>query len=324
MNIPLAERVEYEEYTDMTSSTFKNDKYFALGRFFAGVAKATLVLGFSYSSIQAQTIQFEALQVKGGKKAEASCVILDAGGSLATIVELGADMKKASLVADGKKIPLKYVANDVNSRLAIYQLPDDAKKRAQSPATLGSSLALKPAEEVYFSSKDRADSARIVARVGRFQGKVLPVAVLRINHSKTPRLPGAGIYDKEGKLIGIVRQTLFGRTDSSYCLPVEVITRTRADEKLHGKVQHCWIGIVMDSMVAPPIVESVRPESPAQKAGLKKGDLILSIGEKSVANYSDVVDAFFYFIAGESKRFQVLRGTEVKEITVTPEASPRG
>ena len=308
----------------MTLSILKNDKSLAVGRFCTGMVTAVLAWGFSYSSIQAQTIQFEALQVKGGKKAEASCVFLDAGGSLATIVELGADMKKASLVADGKKIPLKYVANDVNSRLAIYQLPANAKKQSQSPATFGSSLALKPAQEVYFSSKDRADSARIVARVGRFQGKVLPVAVLRINHSKTPHLPGTGIYSKEGKLIGIVRQTLFGRTDSSYCLPVEVITRTMADQKLHGKVKHCWIGIIMDSMVAPPIIESVRPDSPAQKAGLKKGDLLLSIGAQSVASYSDVVDAFFYFMAGESKQFQVLRGTEVKEITVTPDVSPRG
>ena len=35
-----------------------------------------------------------------------------------------------------------------------------------------------------------------------------------------------------------------------------------------------------------------------------------------------VVDAFFYLIAGDAQIFKVLRGTEIKKIKVTPEASP--
>jgi len=80
----------------------------------------------------------------------------------------------------------------------------------------------------------------------------------------------------------------------------------------------------MDDLVAPPIVEGIRPGSPAQKAGLKTGDLILSIGNRRVSAYSEVVDAFFYLIAGESQIFKVLRGVEIKEIKITPEARPRG
>ena len=78
----------------------------------------------------------------------------------------------------------------------------------------------------------------------------------------------------------------------------------------------------MDELVAAPIVESVRPDSPAKKAGLQNGDVILSIGDLIVSEYAAVVDGFYYLIAGESKKFRVLRGTEVKEFDVTPEVSP--
>jgi S1-C subfamily serine protease len=280
-------------------------------------------LVLSSASLQAQQIQFDAL--KGGKKAVASCVLLDAKGTLATVVELGADMKKATLHLHKKSVPLTFVANDLNSRLAIYKLPANSDVLAAlSVAKMGESLSLKSGQTVFSSPSDQKAPSRLVARVTRFQGKILPLAVLRVNHPQSAPQPGSGLYDKNGKLIGLVRQAVFGQSASSYCLPVEVITRTWSDFKRNGKVQRCWIGIVMDELVAPPIIESVRPGSPAQKCGLKNGDVILNIGGREVRGYSEVVDAFFYLVAGESQVFKVLRGTEIKEIVVTPEVSPGG
>ena len=282
----------------------------------------TVAVSLAHSALQAQTVHFDALAGKGGKESSSSCVSLDAKGNLATIVELGADMKKATMVVDGKKVPLTYVVNDINSRLVIYKLPEDSKGMAGAAAAMGDSLSLVPSQALYTSPSKRDDVVRVVGRVNRFQGKTLPLAVIRLNHSKSAPLQGCGVYDEKGKLVGLVRQTVFGATSSSYCLPVEVITRTLKDLEKNGKVRRCWIGIVMDELVAPPIVESVRPGSPAEKAGLKNGDVILSVGDQKVSDYFEVVDAFFYLIAGEAKTFKVLRGTEVKEISVSPEVSP--
>jgi len=281
----------------------------------------------SMVSIHAQTVQFEALAIKGGKKATASCVLVSGKGVVATVVELGADMKKATLEVNGKTVPLTYMANDLNSRLVLYKLSDQASKAGgeffKTPTLLGSSLKLNPSDLVFVSPSARKDSSRVVGMVNSFQGKILPLGVWRINHAEKVAQVGSGVYDTDGKLVALVRQPVFGASDSSYCLPVEVISRTLNDFKRNGKVQRCWIGIVMDELVSPPIVESVRPGSPASKAGLKKGDVVLRIGERKVLNYSEVVDAFFYLIAGESKVLKVLRGTEVKDISVTPEASPK-
>ena len=279
-------------------------------------------LGISLSSLKAQIVNFEAATAEGGKASSSSCVLLDDKGTIATVVELGSNVQKASLVVDGKNVPLKYIVNDADSRVAIYQIPKASIGLMKKPATIGSSLTLKSSQAVYASATDRADTSRVVSRVHRFQGKVLPLAVLRINHSKAAPQAGSGVYDSDGKLVGLTRQAVYKVAKSSYCLPVEVITRIRKDHQRNGRVSRCWIGIIMDELVAAPIVESVRPDSPAKKAGLQNGDVILSIGDLIVSEYAAVVDGFYYLIAGESKKFRVLRGTEVKEFDVTPEVSP--
>lgn len=279
-------------------------------------------LGISLSSLKAQIVNFEAATAEGGKASSSSCVLLDDKGTIATVVELGSNVQKASLVVDGKNVPLKYIVNDADSRVAIYQIPKASIGLMKKPATIGSSLTLKSSQAVYASATDRADTSRVVSRVHRFQGKVLPLAVLRINHSKAAPQAGSGVYNSDGKLVGLTRQAVYKVAKSSYCLPVEVITRIRKDHQRNGRVSRCWIGIIMDELVAAPIVESVRPDSPAKKAGLQNGDVILSIGDLIVSEYAAVVDGFYYLIAGESKKFRVLRGTEVKEFDVTPEVSP--
>ncbi|MEJ6573336.1 MAG: S1C family serine protease [Akkermansiaceae bacterium] len=279
-------------------------------------------LGISLSSLKAQIVNFVAATAEGGKASSSSCVLLDDKGTIATVVELGSNVQKASLVVDGKNVPLKYIVNDADSRVAIYQIPEASIGLMKKPATLGSSLTLKSSQAVYASATDRADASRVVSRVHRFQGKVLPLAVLRINHSKAAPQAGSGVYNSDGKLVGLTRQAVYKVAKSSYCLPVEVITRIRKDHQRNGRVSRCWIGIIMDELVAAPIVESVRPDSPAKKAGLQNGDVILSIGDLIVSEYAAVVDGFYYLIAGESKKFRVLRGTEVKEFDVTPEVSP--
>ncbi len=270
----------------------------------------------------AQTINFAALPGNGGKASSSACVILDDKGTLATVVELGSDVKKATLVAGERKVPLKYIVNDADSRVAIYQIPADALSVVKTTAKLGSSLDLKAAQEVYASPDGKTDAARVVSRINRFQGRALPVAVLRVNHGKAAPQPGTGIYNAGGKLVGLVRQAVYNAPNSSYCLPTEVITRIRDDYQRNGKVSRCWIGLIMDELVAAPIIESIRPDSPAKKAGLEKGDVILSIGAQTVTEYAEVVDAFYYLVAGEPKKIRVLRGTEVKEFDVVPEASP--
>ncbi len=279
-------------------------------------------LALSLSSLYAQSVNFTALKGAGGKASSSSCVLLDDKGTLATVVELGSDTKNATLLVGNKKVPLKWLVSNAESRVAIYQIPSESLGLLKGQVTLGDSHSLKSGQAVFTSPTDHGDTSRVVSRVNRFQGQVLPLAVLRINHSQAAPRQGSGIYDAAGNLVAIVRQSVYNTPKSSYCLPSEVIARILADYKRNGRVSRCWIGIIMDERVASPIIESVRPGSPAQKAGLQTGDVILQIGNHDVAEYAEVVDAFYYLVAGQTQKFKILRGTEIKEFDVTPEVNP--
>ena len=84
----------------------------------------------------------------------------------------------------------------------------------------------------------------------------------------------------------------------------------------------CWIGIVMEVKNAVPTIMTVRPESPAAVSGVKKGDILLSVGQHEVRSYADTVNAFYYLVNGEETEVTVLRGTEKLSLKVIPEVSP--
>ena len=72
----------------------------------ANLTKLCCVAIIGLTQLQAQTIDFAALQLKGGKASSSSCVLLDDKGTVATVVEFGSDVKKASLTVGDKKVPL--------------------------------------------------------------------------------------------------------------------------------------------------------------------------------------------------------------------------
>lgn len=130
------------------------------------------------------------------------------------------------------------------------------------------------------------------------------------------------MFNAEGELMAICHQAApdFGR--GTYALPVEVIGRVEKDLEARGRVVRCWIGIVMEVKHAVPSIMTVRPESPAAAAGVKKGDILLAVGDHKVRTYADAVNAFYYLVSGEETEVELLRGTERLTMKVVPEVSP--
>ncbi|MFN7627770.1 MAG: VPS10 domain-containing protein, partial [Pirellula sp.] len=69
-------------------------------------------------------------------------------------------------------------------------------------------------------------------------------------------------------------------------------------------------------------LNEITPNSPAEKAGILKGDIIQAVNDKSTADYRATLDALRDFKAGEKVKLKIARATEVKEIEVTVENRP--
>ena len=73
-----------------------------------------------------------------------------------------------------------------------------------------------------------------------------------------------------------------------------------------------WLHFCADGVV------EVKPGSPAAEAGVKEGDVILTIGKGAIGSYDDLVEAIFNLPAGQTVEMKVLRGLDEHPLTITP------
>lgn len=263
-------------------------------------------------------VSFEA--EKGGKPVMGSTVVVD-GGYLATVTVVGAKAGQAHIgkSLDGPKLELAI--HDPVSRLSLLKVP--AGVAVKGAVKRGSTLELDAGDAIYLDAAKKDAPSRVVSWENTYRDNVLPLALMRVHHpGDVVPLPGTPLFDADGALVAVCHQAApdFGR--GTYALPVEVIERVQKDLKARGRVVRCWIGIVMEVKHTVPSVMTVRPESPAATAGVKKGDILLAVGAHQVRSYADAVNAFYYLVSGEETTVEVLRGTERLTVNVVPEMSP--
>jgi len=66
----------------------------------------------------------------------------------------------------------------------------------------------------------------------------------------------------------------------------------------------------------------VCPGSPGDVVGVRKGDILLSVGPLRTSSYAEARDASYYLVAGQGTTLGLLRVTKVAESTVIPEVRP--
>ncbi|MBK1792538.1 S1C family serine protease [Persicirhabdus sediminis] len=285
------------------------------------ISAAVMASAMMVSSALADSVAIELANPQAKDQAlSAMALPVPSRGILASVAIVGSDPSKAQLVlADGNK-DLKLLAFDDVSRIALYELPESLK--SADKVKFGNGSMLEPAQALYLDHDDQNKVSRLVSKDKRFQGKVLPLALYRVNHDGELPVAGSPIYNEAGDMVALVHQPAYDVEGCTYALPIEVLMRAIDVSQDQGRVARCWIGIAMELQNEAPVVVGVRPASPARKAGIVKGDVIISVGDRQTSDYADVVDAFYYLVSGEAVKFKVLRGTQLVELDVTPELVP--
>lgn len=207
---------------------------------------------------------------------------------------------------------------DSVTRVAILKDPESTAGAHQ----LGSALKLKAGDPV-FLERGGKDASRVVKWESSYRGKVLPVTLIRVHHpGEAPPIPGTPLYNAEGEVVAICHQAAPEFGNGTFALPVEVLKRVLKDVNTFGRVAGCWIGVTVNAANPVLSVEMVRPDSPGSKAGIEKGDILLSVGPHEVSTYAEARNAFYYLVADEPTFLMVLRGTERLKLKVVPKVHP--
>lgn len=263
-----------------------------------------------------QSIAFSPIEKTKSSSSRNSAALYLGDHILATVVSMHNDPQSAQYVdKQGNKHDLKLLTTDPNSRIALYT-PIEKELDLGTVLSRGSSLNLTPSSKLFFPNGSKA---LLASRIFTFQGNILPLSVLRVNHLEENITIATPLFNEHQQCIGIFRQPAYNSKKSSYIIPAEALWRLAKDYKINHSIKRCWVGVLIDTSIEEtPIVDSVRPGSPASKAGIKTGDIILYINARQTPNYPALVDAFYYLIEGKEATFGILRGLDILTFQVAP------
>lgn len=137
---------------------------------------------------------------------------------------------------------------------------------------------------------------------------------------------GAALLNREGKLVGIgsllVRDTVEPGTalPGNMFVPIDILKPILPDLVARGKRAEAprpWLGLATEAVQGRLLVVRVSPGSPAEKAGIRHGDIVLGIGSDAVVTHEDLYRKLWSLgAAGVDVPLKILQGAEMKEIKV--------
>jgi Do/DeqQ family serine protease len=271
-----------------------------------------------------------------------SGVIVDPSGLIVTNVHVieGADEVKVAL-NDKREFEAQIVLKDKRSDLAVLRIKDG---NARLPfLELGNSDALQVGDVVLAIGDPfgvgQTVTHGIVSALARTEvGTSDYQFFIQTDAAINPGNSGGALIDMSGKLVGI-NSAIYSRSGGwqgiGFAIPANMVRVVVASAKSGGKaVQRPWLGAKLQAVTpdiadslglkrpAGALVANVLPGSPAAKAGLKAGDLIVSIDGQEV----DDPNAFDYRFAtqplGGTAKLVYVRGGKEYAASVALELAP--
>jgi serine protease Do len=238
---------------------------------------------------------------------------------------------------DEREFEAKIVGADPDSDLAVLQI--DARQSLPSVA-MGSSDDLMIGETVIaignpfgFSHTVTTGVISAVDRSIRTEDRVY-LDFIQIDASINPGNSGGPLLNIDGDLIGINTAIYAKAQGIGFAIPINKAKKIIADLIQYGEVVQTWIGIIVQdldknlvSYLKVPdkkgvMVKAVEPQSPASKAGLKEGDILLSIDKKKIASVQDYWSIKKTYAAGDSFEARIWRDGDIKIVSLKTRVFP--
>jgi len=284
-------------------------------------------------------------EFRGGKmekvQAFGSGVIINADGHVVTnnhVAEKATEIK--CILSDKEELPAKVVGLDPETDLAIIKLDLSARKsKAPLPrADFGDSRKLRVGELVMAMGAphgfERSVSRGIVSSLERFFDFAPYNLWIQTDAAINPGNSGGPLVNIQGRVIGINARAMRGAENLGFAIPSEIVQDVVARIIRDGKVTRAWTGIKFQALKdftrssyidakQGVLVASVDEGSPAEKVGLRAGDLVTAVETEAVRGMYEtdlpaVERRFASLPVGKSSKLHVLRGAETLAVAIEP------
>jgi S1-C subfamily serine protease len=233
--------------------------------------------------------------------------------------------------SDGTSVPFRVVGADPLSDLAVLR----ANGETPAPAELGEADRLVVGQLVVAVGNPLGLAGSVTAGVVSALGRSLPARgrviedVIQTDAALNPGNSGGALADAEARVVGI--NTAVAGVGLGLAVPVNATTRKIISALMaDGRVRRAYLGLAMMPGPVPAawrerlgrktglLVAQVVTGGPADRAGLRAGDLLLTVAGKPVAVSQDLQRQMFSEAIGQPLAITVMRNGALVDVIVEP------
>ena len=269
-----------------------------------------------------------------------SGVVLDTDGNILTNYHVVEGATSLSVSANGKTYDAKVVGSDESSDLAVVKI--DPGSDTLTPIEVGDSSSLQVGDWVMSIGSpfglEQSVSTGIVSSLYRStmlqgtSGNTIYTNLIQTDAAINPGNSGGALVDDEGKLVGInsIIESASGSSSGvGFAIPSNYAVEI-ARKIINGEaITHAYLGGSFQTVTAQnasraglsvnqgAYVAEVTSGSPADKAGIKQGDVITAIDGEEITSSDGVVLAVRSHNVGDTVSVTLVRGSQTQTVSVT-------
>jgi serine protease Do len=233
---------------------------------------------------------------------------------------------KAKVIGEDRRTDVALVKIDAKN-LPTVRIGDAAKARVgEWVAAIGSPFGL-----------ENTVTAGIISAKSRSLPDETYVPFIQTDVAINPGNSGGPLFNMAGEVIGINSQ-IYSRTGGymglSFAVPIDVAMKVKTDLQKYGKVTRGRLGVTIQGVsqeladsfglkkAQGALVAAVEAKSPADKAGVKTGDIILAVDGRAIENSIDLPRVIGETRPGTTVNLKVWRQGETQELRASLSEAP--
>jgi S1-C subfamily serine protease len=274
----------------------------------------------------------------GRRPGMGSGVIISPDGFVLTNSHVVQGERTARLtLTDARAVEARVLGDDPDTDLALLRITDGATLPA---ARLGDSKTLRRGQLVVaignplgFESTVTTGVISALGRTLRGRGGRLIDDVIQTDAALNPGNSGGPLLSSKGEVIGINTAVIAGAQGICFAVASNTAAFVVSQIIRHGRVRRAFIGIAGQTVPLPRrlaaalglaqpravAVASIEPDSPAAKAGLAPGMLVVALAGETVSGADDIVRLLGGERIGIATPLSVIASGELRTIDVVPE-----
>jgi S1-C subfamily serine protease len=240
---------------------------------------------------------------------------------------------------DGRTAVVDVLGTDPATDLALLRVPG----ADTAPLPLADSSALRVGDFALAVGCPHGLSHSVTAGIISGLGRALPGPggqtiedVIQTDAPLNPGNSGGPLLDADGRVVGIATAILPMAQGLCFAVPAATAGVVLPELREFGRVVRGWLGVAVHGVeLAPTIarrlglpstralaIAGVTANSPAERAGVQAGDLLIAIEERAIRGVGDLFAGLPRASIGAARKLRLLRHNEILERVVTPSPAP--